>query len=99
MNLNELKPNENVDLKVKILRKVDESEIDKDGKKLKRIKIEVEDEEGTVGEVTLWGQENYTKVHNNLEKGVWLKKMWTSSYEGRISISSGKFGYIKEIEE
>lgn len=97
MLIKNLVPNANFDLEIKILKKIDEGEKDKNGKKLKFIKVEVEDKEGTKAEVTLWDLENYNRIISNIGKNVLLKKMWVSSYEDNIIISSGKYGYVKEI--
>ena len=102
--IKDLKPNTNISMKVKIGKILDEKEIDnKEGKKVKVMLMELEDEEGEIIECDFYGLENCKRIDDNLGKWVMLNKFWVKSYKDEqtnsevLKLSSAKFGYIRPI--
>lgn len=86
-------------MKTKIGKIIDEKEIEnKEGKKVKVMIMELEDEEGNTIECDFYGIENCSRVDDNLDKWVMLNKFYVKEFDGVKKLSSAKFGYIKKIE-
>mgnify|MGYP001562258299 CR=1 len=97
MLISELKKGDNVTIKIKPDKFLSGGEVDKDNKKVKFEKWEVVDEENGRIECTFWDKQNLERLNDNIGKWIMAYKFYVSEYESKLSLSSARYGYIKEI--